>query len=334
MPLAGKEPLVTPVIHPDAGGCDVRAAGVRRIGAAVESLELPAPRAPRAGEVLLDVRACGLGNWDEIVRTGGWDTGARPPMALGVEAAGIVTAVGDPAAGISAGDRVTTHSLPLREQGCWAERFIADAEHVAPLPPGVPWDAAGALPVPALTADQALRDAAGVRAGQTVLVHGAGGVTGGLLVQLAAHLGATVIATGSPHSAERIRGLGASEVVDYHQPDWPERVRSLTGGADAAVNAARDGAADAARAVRDGGALATITSDPPDPGRGITVREVYVAPDGPRLRRLAGLLAQGAITVTVGQRYPLEQAAAALDLVRRGAHGTALVLQPAFRPAD
>ncbi len=121
-----------------------------------------------------------------------------------------------------------------------------------------------------------------------MLVHGAGGVTGGLLVQLAAHLGATVIATGSPRSAERIRGLGASEVLDYRQPDWPERVRSLTGGADAAVNAARDGAADAVRAVRDGGALATITSDPPDPGRGITVREVYVAPDGPRLRRWPG----------------------------------------------
>jgi NADPH:quinone reductase-like Zn-dependent oxidoreductase len=313
----------------------MRAAGVRRIGAAVEPLELPAPRALRAGEVLLDVRACGLGNWDDIARTGGWDLGARPPMALGVESAGIVTAAGDQTGGVAVGDRVTTHSLPLREQGCWAEWFIAAAGHVAPLPPGVPWDIAAALPVPALTADQALRDGVGVRAGQTVLVHGAGGVTGGLLVQLAAHLGATVIATGSQHSAERIRGLGAGEVVDYLMPDWPERVCALTGGgADAAVNAARDGAADAARAVRDGGALATITSDPPRAGRGITVREVYVAPDGPRLCRLVGLLAQGAITVTVSQRYPLEQAAAALDQVRRGAHGTALVLQPLSQSAD
>ena len=308
----------------------MRAAGVHGIGAAVEPLELPAPRALRTGEVLLDVRACGLGNWDDIARTGGWDLGAQPPMALGVEAAGIVIAAGAEAGGFGVGDRVVTHSLPLREQGCWAERFVAAAEHVAPLPPGVPWDTAGALPVPALTADQALRDGVDARAGQTVLVHGAGGVTGGLLVQVAAHLGATVIATGSPHSAERIRGLGASEVVDYRDAGWPERVRSLTGGgADAAVNAARDGAADAARAVRDGGSLATITSDPPEPGRGITVREIYVAPDGPRLRRLAGLLAQGVITVTVGQRYPLEQAAAALDAVRRGAHGTAVVLQPA-----
>jgi NADPH:quinone reductase-like Zn-dependent oxidoreductase len=65
----------------------VRAAGVRQIGGAVELLELAEPRAPRADEILLDVRACGAGNWDEFVRTGGWDTGIRPPMALGVEAA-------------------------------------------------------------------------------------------------------------------------------------------------------------------------------------------------------------------------------------------------------
>ena len=65
----------------------MRAAGVRQIGGAVELLELAEPRAPRADEILLDVRACGAGNWDEFVRTGGWDTGIRPPMALGVEAA-------------------------------------------------------------------------------------------------------------------------------------------------------------------------------------------------------------------------------------------------------
>ncbi len=70
----------------------MRAAGVRQIGGAVELLQLPAPRAPQADEVLLDVQACGVGNWDEFVRTGGWDTGAHPPMALGVEAAGPVAA--------------------------------------------------------------------------------------------------------------------------------------------------------------------------------------------------------------------------------------------------
>src|SRR5215472_4803735 len=155
----------------------MHAAGVRQLGGPVEPLELPGPRELRADEVLLEVRACGVGNWDEFVRTGGWDTGARPPMALGVEAAGIVAAAGSQVIGLSPGDRVATYSVPLRDQGAWAEAFIAPADHVAPLAADVPFEAGAALPVPALTADQAIRGALDVQPGQTVLVSGAGGVT-------------------------------------------------------------------------------------------------------------------------------------------------------------
>jgi NADPH:quinone reductase-like Zn-dependent oxidoreductase len=168
-----------------------------------------------------------------------------------------------------------------------------------------------------------------VRAGQTVLVHGAGGVTGGLLVQLAAHRGATVIATAGTSSIGRLTAMGASTVLDYHQADWPEQVRALTnGGVDAAANAARSGASEAVKAVRDGGRLATITADPPDEQRDITVLAVQVVPDGRRLSGLVQLLAQGVLTVPVGQRFPLEQGAAALAQVRRGSHGAAIVLRP------
>ena len=306
----------------------MRAAGVRRFGGPVEILELPGPRGLRPDEVLIEVRACGAGNWDEFARTGDWDLGTRPPMALGVEAAGLAAAVGDQVAGVKAGDRVTAHSVPLREQGAWAERYVAAAGHVAVLPPEIPFDAAAALPVPALTADQAIGDELGVRAGQTVLVNGAGGVTGGMLVQLAAHRGATVIATAGPDSAGRVAAMGASTVLDYHQPDWPARVRLLTGGGvDAAANAARSGSGEAVQAVRDGGLLATITADLPAAERDITMRAVQVVPDGRRLGALVQLLAQGVLTVSVGERFPLERAAAALAQARRGAHGSAVVLR-------
>jgi NADPH:quinone reductase-like Zn-dependent oxidoreductase len=282
----------------------------------------------RPDEVLIDVQACGVGNWDEFIRTGDWDLGIRPPMALGVEASGLVAAVGDLVEGIAAGDRVTGHSAPLREQGAWAEQHIAAATQVAPLPAEVPFDAAAALPVPALTADQAISSALQVRAGETVLVHGAGGVTGGMLVQLAAYQGATVIATAGPDSTGRVSAMGASTVVDYHQQDWPEQVRVLTsGGADVAANAARGGSIDAVRAVRDGGRLATITADLPAVERGITMRAVQVVPDGARLADLAQLLAQGVLTVTVADNFPLERAAAALTQARHGAHGSASVLR-------
>jgi NADPH:quinone reductase-like Zn-dependent oxidoreductase len=298
----------------------VRAAGVDRLGAGIRLLDLPEP-APRPGEVLLRVRACGVGNWDEFVRTGGWDTGARPPMALGVEAAGVVEAVGAGVRALQLGDAVTTHSLPA---GSWAEKFIAAADHVAPVPSGVPMTVAAALPVPALTADQAL-DAVTVRPDQTVLVHGAGGVTGGVLVALAARRGARVIATAG--RADRPLALGAVQVLDYHEPDWPERVRALTnGGVEAAVNAARAGSADAVRAVRDGGRLATITADLPPAQRGIALSDIVVVPDGARLARLISLLASDAVTVAAS--YPLAEAAAAMARVSQGTHGAAVVLEP------
>jgi NADPH:quinone reductase-like Zn-dependent oxidoreductase len=200
---------------------------------------------------------------------------------------------------------------------------------VAVLPAGVPFDAAAALPVPALTADLAIGDALGVRAGEAVLVNGAGGVTGGMLVQLAAHRGATVIATAGPDSADRLAALGAAVVLDYHQPDWPEQVRAITrGGADAAANAVPSGSVQAIRCVRDRGRLATITSDPPPSERDIRVRAVLVAPDGRRLSSLVQLLDQDALTVSVGDRFPLDQGAAALARVGHGAPGSAVVLLP------
>ena len=72
----------------------MQVAGICRVGARVEMIEAGEPRPLAGDEVLLEVMAAGVGNWDEFVRTGGWDVGAKPPMALGVEAAGTVLAVG------------------------------------------------------------------------------------------------------------------------------------------------------------------------------------------------------------------------------------------------
>jgi NADPH:quinone reductase-like Zn-dependent oxidoreductase len=147
-------------------------------------------------------------------------------------------------------------------------------------------------------------------------VHGAGGVTGGLAVQLAVARGATVAATAGPSSAARVRGYGALVVLDYHDHDWPARLRDATPGGrgvGAAVNAARGGAATALRAVADDGRLATITGDPPPPERGVTVADVYVRADGARLAALVAALAQGRISLRVAATFPLEDAATALE---------------------
>ena len=220
--------------------------------------------------------------------------------------------------------------MPLRHQGSWAEWLVAPAALVARKPAAVPWEAAAAFPVPALTADQALTEAAPVPAGEWVLVHGAGGVTGGLAVQLAIARGATVVATAGPSSAARVRGYGARLVLDYHDPEWPARVRDASPGGRgvrAAVNAARGGAATAILAVAGDGRLATITSDPPPPERGITVEDVYVRADGARLAALVATLAEGQLSLHVGPTRPLAEAASALeDAVAGRASGASFLM--------
>src|SRR5438067_2494040 len=203
----------------------MQTAGIDAFGAEVRALELDAPMSPAPDEIVISVDAAGVGNWDEIVRVGEWDVGRKPPLALGVEASGVVVAVGKDVTTFAPRDAVHTHPLPLRDQGTWAQFVIAPAALVAPKPAAVPWETAAAFSVPALTADQALTEAAPAPTGEWVLVHGAGGVTGGLLVQLAVARGATVVATAGPASAVRVRDYGARLVVDYHDPAWPARVR-------------------------------------------------------------------------------------------------------------
>ena len=291
-------------------------AGVRRIGGDVGMIDVPGPRPLAGDEVLIQVRAAGVGNWDEFVRTGGWDVGRRPPMALGVEAAGLVTAVGSMVTDWASGDEVMTHPLPLRDQGTWAPTLIAPSGLIARKPAGVSWEAAAVFPVPALTAAQVLDEALGVGPG------------GRLLVSLGSLRGAEIIATAGPHSRAPVAALGARDVIDYHEQDWPDQVLAITDGTgvSAAVNATPDGARVAIRAVRDGGRLATITSDPPEQDRGITVSSVYVRPDGGQLGGLARLLAAGQLEISVATSYELRDAADALATVVSGRAGGAVAL--------
>src|SRR3954447_27016482 len=254
----------------------MRAAGITALGEPVEIFEVDEPATPAADEVLIDVVAAGIGNWDELVRIGSWQIGGPAPMALGTEAARTGAAVGSAVAGVREGDEGMKNPLPLRRHGTWAERVLAPAAAVAIRPPEASWEVGAAFPIPALTAAQALDEALGIEGGGWVVVNGAGGVTGGLLVQLAAARGARVIATASAKKAERIRDYGAAEVLDYHG-DWPALVREMTrGGAPKPVNAAPGQAPTTLKAVADGGRLATITGDPPREERGVAVSDVYV----------------------------------------------------------
>src|SRR2546429_2987674 len=207
----------------------MRVAGITARGEPVEILEGDELAPPAADEVLLDVAAAGIGNWDELVRIGSWQVGGPAPMALGTEAAGTVAAAGSGVAELREGDEVMTHPLPLRRHGTWAGKVLAPAATVAARPPEASWEAGGAFPIPALTAAQALDEALGIESGGWVVVNGAGGGTGGLLVPPPAAPGAPGVAGPRAEKAQRIRDYGASDGLDYHR-EWPAPAREITRG--------------------------------------------------------------------------------------------------------
>lgn len=181
----------------------MRVCGVRSAGGEVEVFDLSEPGPPGPGQLVLDVTAAGMGRWDLLLHTGGWDVGLRPPAALGVEGVGTVAAVGAGVTEIAIGDVVLAHESSLPGgSGFWAERVLIEATHVARCPAGLDAVVAGALPVPGLTARQAL-DRLEVQAGTRLLVTGGSGATAGLAVQLGAQAGARVVATAAPRAGGR-----------------------------------------------------------------------------------------------------------------------------------
>ncbi|MGH9901365.1 MAG: zinc-binding dehydrogenase [Pyrinomonadaceae bacterium] len=206
----------------------------------------------KANEVLVEVRACALNHLDV------WARGGRPgidiplPHILGNDIAGVVREVGGVVDWVRPGDEVMLQPgvscghcreclrgadnlcpqydiLGYRRPGGYAELVAAPAVNVIPKPQSLGWEEAAALPLVTVTAWHMLVTRAGVQPGEDVLVHAAGSGVGSVGIQIAKLRGARVIATASSEEKrEKARALGADEVVDYTQKDWPREVRRLT----------------------------------------------------------------------------------------------------------
>lgn len=189
----------------------------------VEPRRIPVPE-PAEGEVLIRVGAAGINPYDWhhyrgepmlFVRPTFGVRRPRRPITVGADVAGVVAQVGAGVTGLSPGDRVYGEV----GYGTCAEFVAADAERVAPMPAGLTFEQAAALPMGALTALQALRDG-GLEPGQRVLVNGASGGVGHMAVQLAKAMGAAEV-TGvcSTRNLDLVTRLGADRVVDYTRED-------------------------------------------------------------------------------------------------------------------
>jgi NADPH:quinone reductase len=185
----------------------------------------PVPQ-PRANEVLIKVVAAGVNGPDIMQRKGLYPAPPGASDLPGLEVSGEIVAVGDAVKRWKAGDKVTA----LTNGGGYAQYCVADVEQCLPIPKGVDIKDAGGLPETFFTVWSNVFIGAGLKSGETFLVHGGAGGIGTTAIQLGKAFGAKVIATDSPESRCRIcRDLGADRVVDYKQEDYVEVVRQLGG---------------------------------------------------------------------------------------------------------
>ncbi|OIJ65113.1 quinone oxidoreductase family protein [Streptomyces mangrovisoli] len=182
---------------------------------------------PGPGEVRVRHEAVGLNFADTYFRTGLYPV--RLPDGMGVEAAGVVEAVGEGVTDVAAGDRVTYTGSPL---GAYSTERVMPASHLIKLPPQISCETAAAMTMRGLTAAYLLRRIHPLKPGDTVLLHAAAGGVGLIVSQWAALLGIRVIGTvSSEEKAELALAHGCEHVIRYRQENVAERVRELTGGA-------------------------------------------------------------------------------------------------------
>ena len=181
---------------------------------------------PRPGEIQVRHTAIGLNYIDTYFRSGLYP--APIPCGLGLEAAGVVTKVGDGVTALKEGDRIAYGSGPL---GAYSEAQNAPANRVVKVPDGVSDKDAAAMMLKGMTAQYLLRRTYEVKPGDTILFHAAAGGVGLIACQWAKHLGATVIGTvGSEEKAALAKQAGADHTILYRDEDVPARVREITGG--------------------------------------------------------------------------------------------------------
>jgi NADPH:quinone reductase-like Zn-dependent oxidoreductase len=177
---------------------------------------------PAPGQALVRVESTAVSFAESAMRRGRYQGQPKFPFVPGYDLVGIVESVGSDADRALIGKRVAA----LTKTGAWATAVLLDAVELIEVPAGIHADDAETLVVNGLTAYQMLHGSAKVRAGQTVLVLGASGGVGSILVQLARQAGVRVIGTASPRHHEALRALGA-EPIDYRDPDLAARVREL-----------------------------------------------------------------------------------------------------------
>jgi NADPH:quinone reductase-like Zn-dependent oxidoreductase len=318
---------------------------------------------PALGQAVVRVEATGVSFAEQQMRRGRYYDQPPFPFVPGYDLVGVVERLGPPRPGDTAPARVGARVAALTKTGAWAERVLLDVEDLVPVPDGVDPVAAETVIVNGVTAWRMLHRTARPAPGETVVVLGAAGGVGSILVQLARHAGLRVIGVGSTGQQEAIAALGA-QPVDYRREDVPARVAQLAPGGAAAVfdHVGGRGITASWRMLARGGTLvsygtAATKDDAGDPrlpvlkllarlalwnalpnGRHAHFFNLWAGRRRPArfqaalredLAEVFGLVRDGHVRPQVAARFPLRDAASALRFAERGGITGKVILTPA-----
>src|SRR4051794_7607609 len=287
-------------------------------------VERPEPRAA-INDVIVQIHASGFVP-TELTWPSTWTDRRgrdRTPSILGHELAGVVTALGYGTTGVSVGQRVLGLADWHRD-GTLAEYVAVEARNLAPLPGDLDFTVGASLPISGLTAWQGLFDHGRVRAGQSVLAHGAAGAVGSMVTQLACEAGAYVIATGRAADREKALDFGAREFVDLDNDTLEDvagvdLVFDVIGG---------DVQRRSARLIRAGGTLVTVVGAPEArPTDGLAV-DFVVESDRAQLTEIVQRVRDGRLRTNIGNDVTLDDVVAALNSTERSKGKTVIRVRP------
>ncbi|WP_298210693.1 NADP-dependent oxidoreductase [Acidovorax sp.] len=307
----------------------------------LRAADVPAPEVGPQ-DVLIRIGAVSINPLDKMVRNGEFKLllPYKTPFVLGHDLAGTVTQVGAEVRDFKIGDEVYARPRDLRI-GAFAEFIAIHHADIALKPPSLTMEEAAALPLVALAAWQALVELAQIKPGQKVLVHAGAGGLGSTVIQLAKHLGAYVATTANGKDAQRLRGLGADEVIDYTKADFAREISGYDFVLDALGG---DNLAKSLTVLKPGG-LAVSVVGPPDAafaakiGRpllkpvmallslrvraqarklGVRYAFFFMRADGAQLKTLAALYDAGTLRPVLDRTFPFDETLDAIAYVEQG----------------
>ena len=280
--------------------------------------EVPTPE-PGKGEVIVQVKAAGIGPWDAVIRSGKSVLPQPLPLILGSDLSGVVDSIGPGVDEVKPGDEVFGVTNE-RFTGAYAEYAVVNAAMLAPKPKTLNHVHAASVPVVAVTAWQMVFDFAQLSTGQSVLIHGGAGNVGGYAVQLAKRAGALVIATASGKDANYVRTLGADGVIDYGLSRFEERVKEI----DVVIDTVGGETLDRSYGVLKRGGILVSSAAVPSKERaeqyGVQAVFFLVRVTASRLKQIAELIDAGELKTEVGEVLWLDEALKGHEMLEGAPH--------------